>query len=84
MKTLKVTVVVLSIGLGAFAAARAAEAVQSPRGAANAAPMVRTLAAGSPHAMGCMSGAHAPVAGAAASTHCKAPTKGHQPMSCCN
>ena len=84
MKTLKVTLTILSIGVGAFVAASAAEALNSPRAAANAAPVVVPPAAGGPHAMGCMSSAHAPAASAIASAHCKAPKKGHKAMSCCN
>lgn len=84
MKTLKLTLAVTFIAASALAVATAAEALHSPRAAANAAPVVVPPAAGSPHAMGCMSGAHAPAASATASAHCKAPKKGHKAMSCCN
>jgi hypothetical protein len=89
MKTLKVTLAILAIGVGALVAATAAETLLSPRAAANAPRVVTATAAvapaaGNPHAMGCMSGASAPTASADAMAHCKTPKKGHAHTACCN
>ncbi|HTH47463.1 MAG TPA: hypothetical protein VMB21_08135 [Candidatus Limnocylindria bacterium] len=92
MKTLKVSLALLSVGIGTLFAVSAAEALNSPRAAANAAPVATTPAPATPHAMGMgcmgMAGTMAPAQGAKASAdasaHCQAPQKGHAHMACCN
>jgi hypothetical protein len=88
MKTLKVSLALLSVGIGAIFAVSAAEALNSPRAAANAAPVATTPAPAHPHAMGCMTmaghGAPAPATGTNASAHCQSPKTGHAHMACCN
>ena len=84
MKTLKATLALLSLGVAALVAARAADALLSPRAAANAARPVTAAgapapAADHPHAMGCMSG----TASAAAMAHCQTMKKEHPHMACC-
>lgn len=90
MKTLKVSLVLLSIGLGALFAVSAAEALNSPRAAANAASLATTSkpAPANTQATGCMgmAGMAAPAtatASADASAHCQAPKKGQAHMACC-
>ncbi len=94
MKALKVSLALLSVGVAALFAVSAAEALNSPRAAANAASVATTPApaTATPHTMGmgCMGMAGtttpAPAAstGADASAHCQAPKKGHAHMACCN
>ncbi len=92
MKTLKVSLALLSVGIGALFAVSAAEALNSPRAAANAEPLTTAPAATSPHAMGCMAmgmgmaghSAPAPAGGTNASAHCQSPKMAHAHMACCN
>jgi hypothetical protein len=92
MKTLKSSLALLSVGIGVIFAVSAAEALNSPRAAANTPPVATTPAPAGPHAMGCMAmgmgmaghSAPATTGGTNASAHCQSPKMAHAHMACCN
>ena len=87
MKTLKFTIAAVATVASAWIVTAAAEALLSPRAAANATRVSEgTNSAPSPaassHSMGCMAATHAS-AGKEPMAHCKTMKMDHAGMSCC-
>jgi hypothetical protein len=89
MKTLKVTLTAVALVASAWVVTTAAEALLSPRAAANAPRTAEGTNAASAnhegtHAMGCMGPSHGTDASAEAMAHCKTMKKDHAAKSCCH